>query len=284
MSARGRFISVLVTIVVTLAGFVTVGALPATATDSATVQYVALGDSYAAGTAAGSFPNCPHSPNGYPALLDSEKRIHLRANETCSGASTDEVADTQLSALNRGTRLVTLTVGGADLDVSGVATACITGTLEECLMKIAEARALLPAQPGGPSVLGSRLASLFAEVADAAPKSRIVATGYPLLFAPPAPGTPNADIINAINLATVLLNDAIKQAVEATQATGVDIVYVDVTVAFARHGIGGPLVPFINPPGSAEAFHPNAAGYRAYADAIFAALPAEWLDEQKQLV
>jgi lysophospholipase L1-like esterase len=280
MSARGRLLSGLVTAVLTFAGFATAGALPATA-DSATIQYVALGDSYAAGTAAGSFPNCPHSPNGYPALLDSEKRIHLRANETCSGSSTDEVADTQLSALNRGTRLVTLTVGGADLDVSGVATACMTGTPEDCLMKIAAARALLPAQPGGPSVLGSRLVSLFAEVADAAPKARIVVTGYPLLFRPPALGTPNPDIINAINLATVLLNDAIKQAVEATRATGVDIVYVDVTVAFTGHGIGGPLIPFINPPGSAEAFHPNAAGYRVYADAISAALPSAWVENKR---
>jgi hypothetical protein len=57
------------------------------------------------------------STKGYPELLDSEKRIHLRASEACSGATTSEVAETQLSALNRGTRLVTLTVGGNDLDV-----------------------------------------------------------------------------------------------------------------------------------------------------------------------
>ena len=58
MSARGRFLSVLVTIVIALAGFVTVGALPAAAAPQA-VQYVALGDSYAAGTALGSYPDCP---------------------------------------------------------------------------------------------------------------------------------------------------------------------------------------------------------------------------------
>ena len=50
MRARGRLLSCLVTMVIALAGFVTVGALPAAATP-ATVQYVALGDSYAAGTA-----------------------------------------------------------------------------------------------------------------------------------------------------------------------------------------------------------------------------------------
>ena len=98
MSARGRFLSVLVTIVVALAGFVTVGALPAAAAPSA-VQYVALGDSYAAGTAVGSFPTCPHDPDGYPAQLNSENRIDLQPNDnaTCSGATASEVADTQLS-------------------------------------------------------------------------------------------------------------------------------------------------------------------------------------------
>jgi hypothetical protein len=52
MSARGRFLSGFVTMVIALAGLVTVGALPAAATDSRTVQYVALGDSYAAGQGA----------------------------------------------------------------------------------------------------------------------------------------------------------------------------------------------------------------------------------------
>ena len=132
MSARGRFLSGLVTVVVALAGFVTLGALPAAATGSGTVQYVALGDSYAAGQAAGSFPNCLQSPEGYPELLDSEQRIHLRANPTCSGATTSSVADTQLSALNRGTRLVTLTVGAANLDLSGLLTVC-TQTPANCL-------------------------------------------------------------------------------------------------------------------------------------------------------
>jgi hypothetical protein len=144
---------------------------------------------------------------------------------------------------------------------------------------------LLPAEPGGPSELGDFLASLFAEVPRAAPKARVVVTGYPLLFAPPAPGTPNEDIINAINGATALLNDVIKQAVEATQAPNFDIVYVDVTVAFLGHGIGGALVPFLNPPGSADAVHPNATGCLfGYAAAISAALPGAWLNGQTQLV
>ena len=62
------------------------------------------------------------------------------------------------------------------------------------------------------------------------------------------------------------------QAVAATSATDVKIVYVDVTAEFAGHGIGS-TKPFINDirAGAADAFHPNADGYLAYADAISAA-------------
>ena len=125
MTARGRFVARLVTMLIALAGFVTVGALPAAADNSGTVQYVALGDSYAAGQGGGDYLNdCLESPNGYPYLLEPKKRIDLRANAACTGASTSEVSSTQLSALNEDTRLVTLTVGAADLDLSGVLAAC----------------------------------------------------------------------------------------------------------------------------------------------------------------
>jgi lysophospholipase L1-like esterase len=266
--------------VIALVGFVTVGVLPAVA-NSGTVQYVALGDSYAAGQGASSYLNsCLQSPKGYPELLDSEKRIHLRANATCSGATTSDVADTQLSPLNRGTRLVTLTVGGNDLDVSGVATTCTTGTQAACLAAINRALALLAVGPGGQSVLGSRLTDLYARVADAAPKALVVVTGYPYLFEPPTASDPNAAIITAINNATTALNLTIQQAVAATHASGVNIVYVDVTAEFVGHGIGS-TEPFINATG-ADAFHPNAAGYLAYAAAISATLPAAWLEGRKQ--
>jgi hypothetical protein len=48
MTARGRLVSSLVATVIAVAGFVTVGAPTAAAGPSGTLQYVALGDSYAA--------------------------------------------------------------------------------------------------------------------------------------------------------------------------------------------------------------------------------------------
>jgi lysophospholipase L1-like esterase len=275
MSARGRFLSGLVTMAIALAGSATVGALPAAA-NSGTVQYVALGDSYATGQGAGSYLNsCRQTANGYPELLDSEKRIHLQANETCSGATTFDVAETQLSALNRGTKLVTLTVGGNDVNVAAVAAACSPTPSATCLDAINRAHAQLP-------VLGGHLTDLYALVAEAAPNALIVVTGYPYLFEQPAEGDPNAAIITQINDATTALNATIQQAVATTRATGVNIVYIDVTGSeeFGGHGIGS-AEPFINSTGP-DAFHPNIQGYLAYAEAISAKLPSAWLDEQEQ--
>jgi lysophospholipase L1-like esterase len=280
MTARGRrFLARFVTMLVAgLAGILTVGALPAAADTVGIGQYVALGDSYAAGQGGSlAYDNdCLRSPNGYPALLDAENQIHLRANAACTGATTSDVASEQLSALKQGTRLVTLTVGAADLGLSRVLAACTAGTPQQCQDAIGLADLLLPAECGDESELGRRLGNLYADVAEAAPNALIVATGYPLLFDDP-------DLLETqINDATTRLNCAIDKAVADAQAAGINIVYVDVTKAFDDHGIGGSKELFINPPPPPptpipiNAFHPTPAGYVAYAAAISAALPNSW--------
>jgi lysophospholipase L1-like esterase len=173
MTARGRFVARLVTMLIALAGFVTVGALPAAAGNSGAVQYVALGDSYAAGQGGGDYLNdCLQSLNGYPYLLEPKRRIDLRANAACTGASTSEVSSTQLS---EDTGLVTLTVGAADLDLSGVLAACTAVPPVGCQDAINVALGQL-------ALLGGSLSNLYALVADAAPNALIVVTGYPYLF------------------------------------------------------------------------------------------------------
>jgi lysophospholipase L1-like esterase len=279
MSARGRFVSCLATAVVALAGFVTLGALPAAGAASV-VEYVALGDSYAAGWGAPpADPEdpCQRSAQGYPTLLDDvQKRIELEVNAACKGAKTADVINTQLSALNSDTRLVTLTVGGNDLNVADVAATCTTPgvTAAQCIADIQNA-----VTPAKLQALDDALTDLYAKVAARAPDARIVVTGYPYL-ADPAPGSP---IITALNAATDQLNATIKQAVNVTQNADVNIRYVDVTAEFAGHGIFSPN-PFINPPGTEAAFHPNALGYSVYATAIDDALPRGWVDKSSRTV
>lgn len=269
----------LVTILIAFAGFVMAGTLPAAAqSNSGTVQYVALGDSYAAGQGGGDYINdCLESPNGYPYLLDHRRRIDLRDNVACTGATTTTVASTQLSALTGDTELVTLTVGAADLGLSTVLTACTAGTQEQCLTAIANAESQLP-------TLAGNLVSLYTQVAIRAPNALIVVTGYPYLFDLDQPldcDEPTTDIMVQINCATAALNATIQQAVTLAQTADPDIniIYVDVTDEFAGHGIGSKQ-PFIHATGP-DAYHPNAAGYRAYAKAIFTAIKSVWKDEKQ---
>jgi lysophospholipase L1-like esterase len=289
MTARGRrLLARFVTMLVAgLAGILNVGALPAAADTVGIGQYVALGDSYAAGQGAPPYLNddCLQSLNGYPYRLDAENKIHLRANAACTGAKTSDVSDEQLPVLKQSTRLVTLTVGAADLGLSQVLAACTAGSPPQCQAAIGMANLLLPAECGDESELGRRLTELYADVAAAAPNAFIVATGYPLLFEL-VQGDPDLILKAQINDATTRLNCAIESAVDNAQDSDINIVYVDVTEAFAGHGIGSEE-PFINPPpplGTAtEAFHPTAAGYGAYAEAISAVLPRSWGAKQKQV-
>jgi hypothetical protein len=310
VNTRGRLISGLITTVMALAGFVTAGTLPAAATASP-VQYVALGDSYAAGIGAPPYQPVPLGrkiciqsvDKSYPALLDDKGRIDLQANATCPGATTTDVGamlDSPQNPLNPEIRLVTLTVGGADLNFSDVLTTC-TLDATACTGAVNDALSLLPD-------LKSDLTNLYTEIAAAAPEARIVVTGYPLLFGRP-PIDFNQDVINAVNNGGVALNKTIEDAVAEANENG-NIDYVDVTEEFREHGvllrvnnpdatdpddtkafIHSPFIicdPTIDPdchdPGDPAAYHPTDEGYDAYADAIATKLPNGWLDKNKQLV
>ena len=163
MNTRGRLISGLVTTVMALAGFVTAGVLPAAAAPSK-VQYVALGDSYAAGTASQPAAARTALTTIRSCSTALKSRIDLTANAACSGATTSDVLDHQLSALRRDTRLVTLTVGAANLGLSRGSAACANPeTPDACLAEIGRALALLGDCPEDKSSLYSSLTGLYAE-------------------------------------------------------------------------------------------------------------------------
>ena len=130
MTARGRFAARLGTMLIALAGFVTAGALSAgrrtIPTPSHTLRWATP---MPPDKAAGAIPStiASRAPNGYPYLLDLKMRIDLVANAACTGASTSEVSEAISNLirqpppeLNQDTGTVTLTVGAADLNLSGV--------------------------------------------------------------------------------------------------------------------------------------------------------------------
>jgi lysophospholipase L1-like esterase len=226
--------------------------------------YTAVGDSFAAGTGAGSYlvgSPCYRSSKSYPSLLDADANLRLDGFLACSGASTVEVRDLQVPSIPTTATRVTLTVGGNDTGFATVMQNCFAILTSTCQADIAAGVAIAESQGFKDSV-----AATVAAIKARAPGAKIVVTGYPLLFHEPNAKYQWADEVNA---ATPTLNAAIKATAEANGA-----VFVDVTGAFAGHGIGSSSA-WINDfslwrylGGSPDAFHPNATGYTAYAAEI----------------
>ena len=225
-------------------------------------DYVALGDSYAAGVGGGYEQGaCQVSPYSYPSQLDGTAGIVLTKNAACNAATTSDVVSRQLDALTPTTRLVTLSVGGNDLNVGTVAEDCAGASTANCGSAFTTAISLMRTLPAA-------LRSTYEAVAAAAPHARIVVTGYPDLFAEPKTNSLTLTSATLLNAFASELDAMIKQAVAKEHAAGRNIRYVGVD--FDGHAIGS-SAPWIVTRG-AHAFHPTEAGYREYARAILASL------------
>ena len=240
---------------------------------AAPVDYVALGDSYAAGVGAhpdGRSGDCLRSDRSYPARWAGANDPASFVSVACSGATTGEVLARQVRTVSRDTDLVTLTVGGNDVGFAPVLGTCSTAQRDEdCerAVKTGErlARYVLPSGVV-PIIAGARL--------QASPGARLVVTGYPRLFEPgrdcATPLAPNAVRRAALNRAADALNAALRDAARRWSAE-----FVDVTPAFAGHGVCS-ADPWITPPTdppAAGSYHPTARGYaRGYLPALTAVL------------
>jgi lysophospholipase L1-like esterase len=244
-------------------------------------SYAALGDSYAAGQGAGPYVDaCLRSNHGYPVLLDAARKISLAENAACSGATTSTVRATQIPSLNRKVDLVTVTAGGNDLDSIGALEICTVDPGQACITALKQRAAVLQTALTDPaaSPFFQDLLAMLNDVKAKAPRADIYVTGYPLLFEPGA--IPAAAQINGL---TQQLNAVIAKAARQADGGRSKVNYVDVTRAFAGHGIGS-AQPWIAVPPQlctptaicgtlTEAFHPTADGYtNGYAASIQAAL------------
>ncbi|MFD4958746.1 SGNH/GDSL hydrolase family protein [Microbacterium sp. NPDC058389] len=278
---RRRFMAALAAVALGVGLLAAGAASPASAASSSSsvAKYVALGDSIGAGQGGGApLDACARTGGGYAAQLDQAPKFNLLRNGACSGATIAGV-QAQLPQLNRGTTVVTLTVGANDLGLDQIYAACSAaaagGPTAPCAAAITAA---LGAAPGLPAPLGS----LIGDIAQRAPNATVVVTGYPHLLTPLPFGQGVDDLaalVQAVNSATDALNAAIQAAVASAGAQGVNVAYVDVVGAFAGHGVqlvpGVPSDPWfgtdpVNDP--AGFLHPTYAGYTAYTQVILMSL------------
>ncbi|NUS36735.1 MAG: SGNH/GDSL hydrolase family protein [Pseudarthrobacter sp.] len=296
-SQAGRRLSTFVAALVSMALAWGAAGVPAEAAPAAKVDYVALGDSYTAGTGAGPFPAltpCIQTPGGYVDVVGKTGRVNLVANAACHGAlltqgsliphdplipSVEQQIDRLVAsgALSGNTKLVSITAGANDVGVTGVLVTCLTQSSASCLASIQASAAAFPA-------MQADLVTALRRIHAAAPNAEIVVPGYPRLFDPAIPfAAIDPAVLGAIDAAVIALNSSIWATVAAS---GTGAMFVDATQQFVGHEVNSadPWIFFSPPTLDSTAslvfdprnFHPNKEGHRAYASLLLeAAKPAQ---------
>lgn len=262
------------------------------------MTYVALGDSYASGVGLAS-------SLAYPVLLRDRgvDRFSTLTQAATSGAVTSDVTGGQVGGLRDSTQTVTLTVGGNDVGFASVLAACLHSP-DVRLQAVLDAggdgwRRQLRAGAeqriaflGGPAAVPQGrsvpLVRVLSDIARRAPDAEILVTGYPRLLGdrPTANGHRASDTLPLfvgaedaawLSAQSDALDAAIATAVGRAHASGVRARYVDVSAAFAGHGLSDLHAPWVNGVVLASfgslvpdpsSFHLTAEGSTAYADAI----------------
>jgi lysophospholipase L1-like esterase/chitodextrinase len=264
--------------------------------------YVALGDSFQSGEGAYDYESgtdvdgvnqCHRSENAYPHLLVEQGVVNLDLDfKACSGALIEDIYDqdpsssgppwnepgAQLGALDDDTRLVTIGVGGNDLDFSGIVSTCV---LENSIFARPcesdygdDVDASLSSLKSGD--IRDQLLQLYRDIRERAPYARVVVVSYPMFF------STDKDEFGLIPCAIVRwadgqwMNSAIKKADRTfgDLAKSVGFEYVNMDDVLLSHEQCTDE-PGINPPigfGESESFHPNELGHELMADRIQGAL------------
>jgi lysophospholipase L1-like esterase len=227
------------------------------------VDYVALGDSYSSGVGTGIYDpasgDCARSPLSYPPLWASEHHPTSFRFVACSGATTSDVRGSQVTALDPGTELVTITIGGNDAGFGPVLRTCTVAASDQVCIATVDA-----AERFARSELPGRLASTYAAIRAAAPSARVIVLGYPRLF-DLAPGC--ADPLAPKLTRRAKLNegaDVIDNVIYKTVVQQPGFEFVDVRGRFDGHGVCS-AEPWINGPSTPAAvgpYHPTQQGYR----------------------
>lgn len=148
--------------------------------EAAGASYVALGDSYASGLGSGSYTSasgsCYRSTKAYPQLWANAHGPSSFSFMACSGAKTDDVVANQLGPLSSATTLVTITIGGNDVNFSGVMTDCVLYSTSTCVNEVSAA------ENQAQTVLPGKLDAVYTAIRAHAPNAKVVVLDYPRFY------------------------------------------------------------------------------------------------------
>ncbi|MDH6554370.1 lysophospholipase L1-like esterase [Streptomyces sp. SAI-133] len=244
------------------------------------LDLVAMGSSFAAGpgippvqTSTGAAA-CARSANNYASLVARETGANL-TDVSCSGATTANVLTTsqagqppQVQAVTSATRVVTITIGGNDVNYLGSINtySCQTSGGTNC--GSVDQNAINQTFPS----LAGRIQNIVNAVHGRAPQAHVYLVNYFTLL-------PDAGVCAGVPLTgdqaafersiASRLADATATAAAATGATLIDL-------AAASHGhdacAANPWVETYRPAAGRATYHPNEAGMRAAASLVESAL------------
>ncbi|MFB4300794.1 SGNH/GDSL hydrolase family protein [Actinomadura sp. NTSP31] len=250
---------------------------------AATGEYVALGDSMASGPLIPDITGnlgCGRSTRNYAHDLASAMNLNLK-DVTCSGASTKHMTGSQstsvagvdtgtvppqFDALTANTTLVTLTIGGNDVGLVGVAQNCATldPTATPCKGEY-EAQVAQRTADFEP-----KLSAVLDGIRQRSPNARIVVTGYGLYIKPngcwPVQPVLSTDA-NFLQGSVNAMNAVIKRQTVAHGDTYIDLVTPSAGHDSCQSASQRWLEGYV-PVHAAAPLHPNASGEAAYATVI----------------
>lgn len=256
------------TAAVICAAAVTLAASPAAHAASA-ARYVALGDSYSSGLGAGDYisasGSCDRSDDAYPQQWSDGTSPASFVSAACSGATTADVIDSQVSALSASTTLVSITIGGNDAGFATVMETCVLEPTSSCLNAVSAAEAFIAGQ------LPARLDTTLRTIRADAPDAKIVVLGYPELYDLSKSSTClglSTEDRTALDGGADALDRALATAAEANGDT-----FADVRGQFAHHEIcdSGSWLNSVDIFAISSSYHPNASGQELGYEPVFAA-------------
>jgi lysophospholipase L1-like esterase len=229
------------------------------ASAAAAELYVALGDSYSSGTGTRTYfdSGCQKSVYAYPSLVDVQRPNTDLVFAACSGATTTNVLNSQVSSLTAGTNWVTITIGGNDAGFSNVIAECAQpGWLSNCDGAINTAESFID------NTLPARLTNVYNAIKSRSPNAIVIVLSYPRLFmgVDCNAGTFfSASEMTRLNQTADLLRNVTQSR---ALAAGANFRFKDAIPPFTGHAVCSSsewVNGLSNPIG--ESYHPNRTGH-----------------------
>ena len=236
---------------------------------ASTVKYVALGDSYSSGLGAGNYisssGSCDRSNNAYSQQWANGNLPASFSFVACSGATTADVQSSQVSALNSGTTLVSITIGGNDAGFSSVMETCVLESTSSCVNAVNTAESFVA------TTLPGRLDATLAAIRSRAPNARVVVLDYPELY----DLSKSSSCIGLSTTDRTKLNEAadrIDSAISAAAGRAGDP-FADVRSQFSGHEIcdgSSSWLHSVDIFNIGDSYHPTASGQEQGYEPVFA--------------